>query len=177
MLSSNTFPFNDSSLSCTETRFFLLLQVIVGSFLADGRKEPKPTNHMEQLSGPAQVNFGGPGAGTSSSPSRGTFSESSGGAASPPNLSSGACNNNHPQGMSGIPWKWFLTNRIRGFYYERVCTTTGCFFISTVVSWVTVYRVRFLIDGLGFKLMDNLFFNQRIVLLLLHNLKHCSHDF
>ncbi|KAL8487120.1 hypothetical protein ACS0TY_023234 [Phlomoides rotata] len=81
------------------------VQVIVGSFLAEGRKEPKPTNHMEQLSGPQQVNFGG-AAGTSSSPSRGTFSESSGGPNSPPNLSSVACNNNnHPQGMSGISWK------------------------------------------------------------------------
>ncbi|XP_057776420.1 AT-hook motif nuclear-localized protein 10 [Salvia miltiorrhiza] len=80
------------------------VQVIVGSFLADGRKEPKPAaaNYMEPLSAPPKVNMGG--GGTSSSPSRGTFSESSGGAASPLNLSSGACNN-HPHAMSAMPWK------------------------------------------------------------------------
>ncbi|PIN04244.1 hypothetical protein CDL12_23221 [Handroanthus impetiginosus] len=77
------------------------VQVIVGSFIADGRKETKSANYMEPLSAAPKVNLGG----GSSSPSRGTFSESSGGAASPLNLSSGACNNNHPQGMSGIPWK------------------------------------------------------------------------
>lgn len=85
---------------------FVSSQVIVGSFLADGRKEPKSANYMEPLSAPPKVNMGGGGGptGTSSSPSRGTFSESSGGAASPLNLSSGACNN-HPHSMSAIPWK------------------------------------------------------------------------
>ncbi|KAG6408469.1 hypothetical protein SASPL_131482 [Salvia splendens] len=76
------------------------VQVIVGSFLADDRKEPKSASHMEPLSGPPKVNMGG----TISSPSQGTFSESSGGAASPHNLSSGACNN-QPHAMSGMPWK------------------------------------------------------------------------
>ncbi|KAL0368751.1 UNVERIFIED_CONTAM: AT-hook motif nuclear-localized protein 10 [Sesamum calycinum] len=55
------------------------------------------------LSAPPKVNLGS-ATGASSSPSRGTFSESSGGPASPLNLSSGACNN-HPPGMSGMPWK------------------------------------------------------------------------
>lgn len=80
------------------------VQVIVGSFIADGRKEPKSVNYMEPLSAPPKVNLGS-ATGASSSPSRGTFSESSGGPASPLNLSSGACNNHHPPGMSGMPWK------------------------------------------------------------------------
>ncbi|KAL0432809.1 UNVERIFIED_CONTAM: AT-hook motif nuclear-localized protein 10 [Sesamum latifolium] len=80
------------------------VQVIVGSFIADGRKEPKSANYMEPLSAPPKVNLGS-ATGASSSPSRGTFSESSGGPASPLNLSSGACNNHHPPGMSGMPWK------------------------------------------------------------------------
>ncbi|KAL3845912.1 hypothetical protein ACJIZ3_003315 [Penstemon smallii] len=80
------------------------VQVIVGSFMADAaRREPKQGNHVESSSGPLRLNMGG-AAGPSSSPSRGTMSESSGGPASPLNLSSGACNN-IPQGMSGMPWK------------------------------------------------------------------------
>ncbi|KAL6573377.1 hypothetical protein OROHE_001836 [Orobanche hederae] len=81
----------------------LVRQVIVGSFIADGQKEPKPTNYMEPL--PGKMNLGGATTGASSSPSRGTFSESSGEPASPLNLSSGACNNNHAHAMSAIPWK------------------------------------------------------------------------
>lgn len=78
------------------------VQVIVGSFIADGRKEPKSANNMETSSAPPKVSMG-----ASSSPSRGTFSESSGGPASPLNLSSGACNNHpvHPHGLPGLPWK------------------------------------------------------------------------
>ncbi|XP_047980459.1 AT-hook motif nuclear-localized protein 10-like isoform X2 [Salvia hispanica] len=76
------------------------VKVIVGSFLADDRKEPKSASHMEPLSGPPKVNMGV----TISSPSQGTFSESSGGAASPHNPSSGACNN-QPHAMSAMPWK------------------------------------------------------------------------
>ncbi|XP_011100109.1 AT-hook motif nuclear-localized protein 10 [Sesamum indicum] len=78
------------------------VQVIVGSFLPDCQREAT-TNFMEPASAPPQVNLGG-AAGTSSSPSRGTLSESSGGPASPLNLSAGACNN-IPQGMTGMPWK------------------------------------------------------------------------
>lgn len=80
------------------------VQVIVGSFLADGRKEPKPADYMEPFSAPPKLNMGG-ATGASSSPSRGTFSESSGGPASPLNLSSGACNNHPPHGLSSMPWK------------------------------------------------------------------------
>ncbi|KAL7127915.1 hypothetical protein ABFS83_14G281900 [Erythranthe nasuta] len=89
------------------------VQVIVGSFIADGRRDKKSSNYMEHQpsSAPPKMNLGGGGGGAtgggSSSPSRGTFSESSGGgAASPLNLSSGTYNNNHhPQVMSGLPWK------------------------------------------------------------------------
>lgn len=77
------------------------LQVIVGSFLPDGQREVA-TNYVETSS--AQRAAPGGGAGASSSPSRGTLSESSGGPASPLNLSSGVYNN-ITQGMSGIPWK------------------------------------------------------------------------
>lgn len=81
------------------------VQVIVGSFLAEGRKEPKPSNHLDPLSATPRANLGN-ATGGSSSPSRGTFSGSSGGAASPLNLSSGAFNNNHhAHVMSAIPWK------------------------------------------------------------------------
>ncbi|GER36975.1 AT hook motif DNA-binding family protein [Striga asiatica] len=76
------------------------VQVIVGSFMPDNRKEAKSANYIEPLSAPPKVNLG-----TSSSPSRATFSGSSGGPASPINLSSGACNNNHPHSMSAMPWK------------------------------------------------------------------------
>lgn len=89
-------------LSMASNSGFFYSQVIVGSFIADGRKEPKSANNMETSSAPPKVNMG-----ASSSPSRGTFSESSGGPASPLNLSSGACNNHpvHPHGLPGLPWK------------------------------------------------------------------------
>ncbi|XP_042046980.1 AT-hook motif nuclear-localized protein 10-like [Salvia splendens] len=76
-------------------------QIIVGSFMPDTQRQA-PTNYVEPSSAP-RLNQGQVGAGGSSSPSRGTPSESSGGAASPLNLSSGAYN--ITQGMSGIPWK------------------------------------------------------------------------
>ncbi|XP_071923388.1 AT-hook motif nuclear-localized protein 10-like [Coffea arabica] len=74
------------------------VQVIVGSFVADGRKESKTVNHVAEPShAPLKVNPSG----ASSPPSRGTLSlsESSG---SPLNHSTGACNNVSAQGM---PWK------------------------------------------------------------------------
>lgn len=77
------------------------VQVIVGSFLPDAQREVS-ANYVEPSS--AQRATPGSGAGASSSPSRGTLSESSGGPASPLNLSSGAYNN-ITQSMSGIPWK------------------------------------------------------------------------
>lgn len=79
------------------------VQVVVGSFIADGRKEPKSANRAEPS---PTFGLGGGAAGPNSPPSRGTLSESSGGPGSPINQSTGACNNNsNPQGMSGMPWK------------------------------------------------------------------------
>lgn len=79
------------------------VQVIVGSFIADSRNETKSANQMEPLSAPPKLTPGGGPTGASSSPSHGTFSESSGG--SPLNHSTGAFNNNNPQGISSMPWR------------------------------------------------------------------------
>lgn len=82
------------------------VQVVVGSFFADGQKETKSYNQSEPLSAPSKLGAGGVSAGPSSPPSRGTLSESSGGPGSPLNQSTSACNNNHPQGMStSMSWK------------------------------------------------------------------------
>ncbi|KAJ4963190.1 hypothetical protein NE237_023129 [Protea cynaroides] len=78
------------------------VQVVVGSFIADGRKESKPTNQSEPSSAPSRPT---PGGGAGSPPSRGTLSESSGGPGSPLNQSTGACNNSNPQGLANMPWK------------------------------------------------------------------------
>ncbi|GLT35284.1 hypothetical protein SLA2020_097510 [Shorea laevis] len=82
------------------------VQVVVGSFIADGRKESK-SKHQTEAS-PAQPKLPASGVPTvaSSPPSHGTLSESSGGGPSSPlNQSTGAFNNNNPQGMSSMPWK------------------------------------------------------------------------
>lgn len=81
------------------------IQVVVGSFITDGRKESKSANHMEPLNAPSKLGPGGGHTGASSPPSRGTLSESSGGPGSPLNQSTGACNNSNPQGMSSMAWK------------------------------------------------------------------------
>lgn len=74
----------------------------MGSFIADGRKESKPKSSDPSML-PKLTH--GVGAGTGSPTSRGTLSESSGGPGSPLNHSTGACNNNAPQGMANMPWK------------------------------------------------------------------------
>lgn len=79
------------------------VQIVVGSFIADGHKESKPASHFDTSVPPKFAS--GMGAGTSSPPSRGTLSESSGGPGSPLNQSTGACNNNTLQGMANMPWK------------------------------------------------------------------------
>ncbi|KAI4317058.1 hypothetical protein L6164_024968 [Bauhinia variegata] len=71
------------------------VQVIVGSFIADGCKSGNP---MEILSAPSS---GLAVAGQSSSPSR----ESSGGPGSPLNQSTGVCINSNPQGLTSMTWK------------------------------------------------------------------------
>ncbi|PRQ19388.1 putative PPC domain, AT hook, DNA-binding protein [Rosa chinensis] len=81
------------------------VQVVVGSFAADGRKEPKTEMKKDPSSaGPRLAAASGPN-GVSSPPSHGTLSESSGGQGSPLNQSTGAGNNNNPQGMSSMSWK------------------------------------------------------------------------
>ncbi|XP_039116578.1 AT-hook motif nuclear-localized protein 10-like [Dioscorea cayenensis subsp. rotundata] len=80
------------------------VQVVVGSFIVDGRKEPKHRNYSDPASAHGKVTAGGmvaPG----SPLSRGTQSESSGGPGSPLNQSTGACNNNNQLGLSAMPWK------------------------------------------------------------------------
>ncbi|KAI8549245.1 hypothetical protein RHMOL_Rhmol06G0011000 [Rhododendron molle] len=79
------------------------VQVIVGSFIADGRKESRPINQAESLSAQPKLAPGFGTTGASSPPSHGTLSESSGGAGSPLNHSTG--NNTNPQGMSSMPWR------------------------------------------------------------------------
>ncbi|XP_020589666.1 AT-hook motif nuclear-localized protein 10-like [Phalaenopsis equestris] len=90
------------------------VQVVVGSFIADGKKAPKHTNFVNTLSsaaklGPADGIGAGAGGGltvsTSSPPSRGTASESSGGPPSPLNQSTGTFNNTNLLGMSNLSWK------------------------------------------------------------------------
>ncbi|KAJ8762217.1 hypothetical protein K2173_007373 [Erythroxylum novogranatense] len=89
------------------------VQVVVGSFIADGRKESKSANQVEPLPAITGVPAVGGLTGASSPPSRGTLSESSGGPGSPLNQSTGtgtgigtgACLNSFPHGMSGMPWK------------------------------------------------------------------------
>ncbi|EPS65493.1 hypothetical protein M569_09286 [Genlisea aurea] len=77
------------------------VEVIVGSFVAaDGNKDEQQQQQQQHYGDPSlRVNLGG-GGGISSSPSRGTFSGSSGAPASPLNLSSGACN-----AAPTMPWK------------------------------------------------------------------------
>ncbi|CAN6547004.1 unnamed protein product [Malus baccata var. baccata] len=81
------------------------VQVVVGSFVADGRKESKTANQMDPLSVAPKFDPGSGPTGANSPQSRGTLSESSGGPGSPLNQSTGACNNNNLQGMSSMPWK------------------------------------------------------------------------
>ncbi|PKA62425.1 Putative DNA-binding protein ESCAROLA [Apostasia shenzhenica] len=88
------------------------VQVVVGSFIADGgRKEPRQTNPLEATSSPVKVNHGGMPV-SSSPPSRGTLSESSGGGpGSPLNQSANGGGNNSNNGNSNqlslfnMPWK------------------------------------------------------------------------
>ncbi|KAL7261557.1 hypothetical protein ACSBR1_000070 [Camellia fascicularis] len=85
------------------------VQLIMGSFIADGGKESKAVNQMEQLSAPSKLfPVGGGGGGATSAtnpPSHGPLSESSGGPGCPLNHSTGAYNNSNPQGMLTMPWR------------------------------------------------------------------------
>ncbi|KAF3325545.1 putative lysozyme-like protein [Carex littledalei] len=82
------------------------VQVVVGSFIADGKKEKKTVIHPDPLSAPNKMgHMPVMATGGSSSPSRGTLSESSGGPTSPPNQSAGPFSNNNQHGFSNFPWK------------------------------------------------------------------------
>ncbi|XP_056177204.1 AT-hook motif nuclear-localized protein 10-like isoform X2 [Syzygium oleosum] len=81
------------------------VQVVVGSFMAEGRPETKSANQVESFLVPGKFVSGGVSVGPSSPPSHGTLSESSGGPGSPLNQSTGICNNSNSQGMSSLPWR------------------------------------------------------------------------
>lgn len=89
------------------------VQIVVGSFDADGKKEPKQKKFAPSPSDPSPAPLKlaptGVAAGPSSPPSRGTLSlsESSGGAPSPPHAgaSGGGHGQQQPGGFSGLSWK------------------------------------------------------------------------
>ncbi|XP_074579400.1 AT-hook motif nuclear-localized protein 10-like isoform X2 [Curcuma longa] len=81
------------------------VQVVVGSFIADGKKQQKQSTPLgEPMSAPEKLAPIG-GLMAHSPPSRGTLSESSGGPGSPLNHSPATCNNGNQQGLPSIPWK------------------------------------------------------------------------
>jgi len=82
------------------------LQIVLGSFNSGGKKESKKHAPSEPTAVPLKV-APTTGMGPNSPPSRGTLSESSGGAGSPPPLHQGmaASNNNQPPFLSSMPWK------------------------------------------------------------------------
>lgn len=78
------------------------IQIVVGSFNAGGKKEPKPQAPSEPV--PLKV-VPSTGMAANSPPSRGTLSESSGGTASPRHQGYASNNNNQPPILSSMPWK------------------------------------------------------------------------
>ncbi|KAK4744424.1 hypothetical protein SAY87_010736 [Trapa incisa] len=82
-----------------------LVQVVVGSFMVNCRKEPKSPTRVDAFSGMAMLGTRGGGFTGDSSPSHGTHSESSGGSGSPLNQGSGPCSSSIPQGLSSMQWK------------------------------------------------------------------------
>jgi len=82
------------------------IQIVLGSFSSESKKEPKQHAPSDPASAPLKV-APTTSMGPNSPPSRGTLSESSGGAGSPPPLHQGmaASNSNQPPIMSSMPWK------------------------------------------------------------------------
>uniref|UniRef100_A0A0D9X9P0 AT-hook motif nuclear-localized protein n=1 Tax=Leersia perrieri TaxID=77586 RepID=A0A0D9X9P0_9ORYZ len=82
------------------------VQIVVGSFNSEGKKEPKHHVHSDPLSAPLKTAAPTTGMGPNSPPSRGTLSESSGGAGSPlhPGIAPPS-NNSQPPFLSSMPWK------------------------------------------------------------------------
>ncbi|EAZ43313.1 hypothetical protein OsJ_27909 [Oryza sativa Japonica Group] len=81
------------------------VQIVVGSFNSEGKKEPKQHAHSEPASAPSKA-VPTAGMGPNSPPSRGTLSESSGGAGSPlhPGIAPPS-SNSQPPFLSSMPWK------------------------------------------------------------------------
>uniref|UniRef100_A0A0D3H229 AT-hook motif nuclear-localized protein n=1 Tax=Oryza barthii TaxID=65489 RepID=A0A0D3H229_9ORYZ len=81
------------------------VQIVVGSFNSEGKKEPKQHAHSEPASMPSKA-VPTAGMGPNSPPSRGTLSESSGGAGSPlhPGIAPPS-SNSQPPFLSSMPWK------------------------------------------------------------------------
>ncbi|XP_010269996.1 PREDICTED: AT-hook motif nuclear-localized protein 10-like isoform X2 [Nelumbo nucifera] len=77
------------------------VQVVVGSFIAEGKKSNSDLSKREPTSASQMVGLGAP-VGTGSPPSQGTSSESSGEPDSPLNRGSGPCNNTGPS-INGMP--------------------------------------------------------------------------
>lgn len=73
------------------------LQVIAGSFIANGKKEATQMNTSEPMSAPGKL--AGPGG-----VSQGTMSESSDAPGDPLNQSIGTCNNSNQQCLANITW-------------------------------------------------------------------------
>ncbi|KAF8690116.1 hypothetical protein HU200_041354 [Digitaria exilis] len=84
------------------------IQIVLGSFNSEGKKEPKQRAPLDPASASLKVTPT-TAMGPSSPPSRGTLSESSGGAGSPQPLHQGmaatASNSNQSPIMSSMPWK------------------------------------------------------------------------
>ncbi|KAK9164764.1 hypothetical protein Syun_005666 [Stephania yunnanensis] len=86
------------------------VQVVVGSFLAEGGRKESKLNQSDPSSAPSKLVPCSMMGGAGSPQSRGTMSESSGGPGSPLNQSpltqsAGPCNNNNAQGLSSMSWK------------------------------------------------------------------------
>lgn len=79
------------------------VQVVVGSFIADGRKESKPVAPVEPPSAPGKLASGGM-MGTATPPLRASMSESSEGPGSPLNQSTGGSNDSNKPGIPTMHW-------------------------------------------------------------------------
>lgn len=80
------------------------VQVVVGSFIADGRKEPKPVQSAGPSPAPAGKLASSGMTGAPTPPLRGNLSESSDGPGSPLNQSTGGSNDSNKQGMPNMQW-------------------------------------------------------------------------
>ncbi|CAO2169634.1 unnamed protein product [Urochloa humidicola] len=81
------------------------IQIVLGSFNSEAKKGPKQHAPLDPASAPLKITPT-TAMGPNSPPSRGTLSESSGGAGSPPlHQGMAASNSNQPPFVSSMPWK------------------------------------------------------------------------